>query len=111
MKLKDEVSWWGIPRKIKLVYSLGCKWEFKWHEEIEIAPGIHLHVYLPPRELIDKWKKYKGINSSMTYLINCKNFCKCYNVPSPSTIKEKINKMKKVIKINLDLKVYNEKKI
>jgi hypothetical protein len=28
---------------------------------------------------------------------------------SPSTIKEKINKMKKVIKLNLDLKVYYEK--
>jgi hypothetical protein len=29
----------------------------------------------------------------MIYLINCKNLCKCYNVPSPSTIKEKINKI------------------
>jgi hypothetical protein len=46
----------------------------------------------------------------MIYLINCKNCCKCYNVPSPSTIKEKINKMKKVIKINLNMKVYYEKK-
>jgi hypothetical protein len=27
-------------------------------------------------------------NSSMIYLIYCKNLCKCYNVPPPSTIKK-----------------------
>jgi hypothetical protein len=26
----------------------------------------------------------EGVNSSMIYLI-CKNFCKCHNVPLPST--------------------------
>jgi hypothetical protein len=26
------------------------------------------------------------VNSSMIYLIYCKNFCECYNVPSSSTI-------------------------
>jgi hypothetical protein len=26
-----------------------------------------------------------GVNSSMTYLIYCKNFCKCHNVPAAST--------------------------
>jgi hypothetical protein len=34
------------------------------------------------------WKKIVcvwGMNSSMIYLIYCKNLCKCYNVPSPST--------------------------
>jgi hypothetical protein len=31
-----------------------------------------------------------GVNLSMIYLIHFKNFCKCHNVPSPSTtIKEK----------------------
>jgi hypothetical protein len=25
------------------------------------------------------------VNSNMIYLIHCKNFCKCDNVPSPST--------------------------
>jgi hypothetical protein len=30
------------------------------------------------------------VNSSMIYLIHCKNLCKCYSVPPPSTtIKEK----------------------
>jgi hypothetical protein len=24
-----------------------------------------------------------GVNSSMIYLIHCKNLCKCYNVPPP----------------------------
>jgi hypothetical protein len=34
-----------------------------------------------------------GVNSSMTYLIHCKNQCKCHNVPPPSTtIKEKKKK-------------------
>jgi hypothetical protein len=32
-----------------------------------------------------------GVNSSMIYLIYCKNFCKCYNVPLPSTTKKKKN--------------------
>jgi hypothetical protein len=26
-----------------------------------------------------------GGNSSMTYLIHCKNLCKCHNIPPPST--------------------------
>jgi hypothetical protein len=26
-----------------------------------------------------------GMNSSMIYLIYCKNFCKCHNVPLPTT--------------------------
>jgi hypothetical protein len=24
-----------------------------------------------------------GVNSTMIYLIHCKNFCKCHNVPQP----------------------------
>jgi hypothetical protein len=33
----------------------------------------------------------EGVNSSKTYLIHCKNLCKSYNVPPPSTtIKNKI---------------------
>jgi hypothetical protein len=35
----------------------------------------------------------EGVNSSLIYLKNCKNFCKCHNLPLPSTtIKEKKNK-------------------
>jgi hypothetical protein len=34
-----------------------------------------------------------GMNSSMIYLIYCKNFCKCHNVPLPNTIKKIILKM------------------
>jgi hypothetical protein len=32
-----------------------------------------------------------GMNSSMMYLVHCKNFYKCHNVPPPST---RINKNK-----------------
>jgi hypothetical protein len=33
-----------------------------------------------------------GVNSSMIYLIFCKNICKCHNVPPPRTaIKKKKN--------------------
>jgi hypothetical protein len=32
----------------------------------------------------------EGINSSMIYLIYCKNFCKCHNVPPLSTTIKKI---------------------
>jgi hypothetical protein len=31
----------------------------------------------------------KGVNSSMIYLINCMNLCKCYNVPTSTTIKKR----------------------
>jgi hypothetical protein len=35
-----------------------------------------------------------GVNSSMIYLIYCKNFCKCHNVPPSSTaIKAKKKKI------------------
>jgi hypothetical protein len=32
-------------------------------------------------------KSGEGVNSRMIYLIHCKNFCKCHNVPPPSTKK------------------------
>jgi hypothetical protein len=37
------------------------------------------------------WKRaVEGINSSMIYMIHCKNLCKkCYNVPPPRTIIKK----------------------
>jgi hypothetical protein len=31
----------------------------------------------------------EGVNSSMIYLIYCKNFYKCHNVPPSTTIKKK----------------------
>jgi hypothetical protein len=36
----------------------------------------------------------EGVNSSMIYLIDCKNFCKCHNVSPLSTIIEKEGKQK-----------------
>jgi hypothetical protein len=30
-----------------------------------------------------------GVNTGMKYLIYFKNLCKCHNVPTPSTIKNK----------------------
>jgi hypothetical protein len=41
-----------------------------------------------------KRKAVEGISSSI-YFIHCKNFCKCHNVSSSSTIKNKIEKQKK----------------
>jgi hypothetical protein len=39
------------------------------------------------------------VNSSMIYLIYCKNFCKCHNVPLPSTtIKKGKKKTHEIIK-------------
>jgi hypothetical protein len=38
----------------------------------------------------------EGVNSSMIYLIYCKNICKCYNVSPPSiTIKKTKTEQKK----------------
>jgi hypothetical protein len=33
----------------------------------------------------------EGVNSSMVYLTHYKSFCKCHNVPTPSTTVEKKN--------------------
>jgi hypothetical protein len=30
----------------------------------------------------------EGVNSTVIYLMHCKNFCKCHNVPPPGTIKK-----------------------
>jgi hypothetical protein len=43
----------------------------------ETVPGI--------REGRDERQQWRGVNSSMIYLIHCKNLCKCYSVPPPST--------------------------
>jgi hypothetical protein len=37
----------------------------------------------------------EGVNSSMIYLIHCKNFCKCHNVPPTSTTINNNNNNKK----------------
>jgi hypothetical protein len=50
----------------------------------ETVPGIR----------VGGWKRAEeGVNSSVIYLIHCKNLCKCYNVPPPITTKIK-NKIK-----------------
>jgi hypothetical protein len=48
---------------------------------VEIVPGIQGGGK----------KAVEGVNSSMIYLMHCKNLCKCYNVSSPSTTIIKIN--------------------
>jgi hypothetical protein len=48
---------------------------------VETAPGMGEGGYSTMME---------GVNSNMIYLIHCKNFCKCHNVPpSSTTIKKK----------------------
>jgi hypothetical protein len=47
---------------------------------VETIPGIS--------EAGDKGEWWRGVNSSMIYLVYYKSFCKCYNVPPPSTIKK-----------------------
>jgi hypothetical protein len=37
----------------------------------------------------------EGVNSSMIYLIQCKNFYKCHNVPPPDTIKKERKERRK----------------
>jgi hypothetical protein len=46
------------------------------------------------------------MNSSMIYLICCKNFCKCHSKPPPSTT---IKKKGKPIKITADFSTENSK--
>jgi hypothetical protein len=41
---------------------------------VEAVPGIRR------REMRER---RGGVNSTMIYLIHCKNLCKCYHVPTP----------------------------
>jgi hypothetical protein len=44
-------------------------------------------------------REMEGVNSSMIYLTYCKNLCKCYSVPPPSTtiiIKENFHPYSKI---------------
>jgi hypothetical protein len=46
----------------------------------------------------------EGINSNMIYLIYFENFCKCHNVPPPSTtIKEKNKNLCDLLSVSLPL--------
>jgi hypothetical protein len=54
---------------------------------VETTPGIGRG---------DKGKWWRGVNSTMIYLIHCKNFCKCHNVlPPRTTIKKEEERKKK----------------
>jgi hypothetical protein len=59
---------------------------------VETAPGIKEGM----------GESSAGVNSSMMYLIHCKNLHKCYNVPPPSTtIILKFRKIKFFLKMCL----------
>jgi hypothetical protein len=49
---------------------------------------------------IEWWRMVEGVNSSMTYLIYCKNLRKCRNVSLSSTTINKIKKEAAVDKKN-----------
>jgi hypothetical protein len=68
---------------------------------------VHLHVNgklisvetVPGMGEKDGWRRMmEEVNSSMIYLIQCKNFCKCHNVPWPSTT---IKKKSQLFKFNM----------
>jgi hypothetical protein len=67
----------------------------KGHGRVNIVQMLCIHVYNFKMILLklfqeqgkDGIKENGGeVNSSMTYLIYFKDFCKCHNVPPPSTI-------------------------
>jgi hypothetical protein len=41
------------------------------------------------------------VDASVLFLIHCKNFCKCHNVPPPSTIKKEKKKKENEVHITL----------
>jgi hypothetical protein len=49
---------------------------------------------------LDKGELWRGVNSSMIYLIHCKNFHKCHSVPLPSKTIKKIFKETKIKHMN-----------
>jgi hypothetical protein len=77
----EEVGkWW---RRVNMAQSLCthvCKWKKGTVENI-LGMGV------------GEWRKMvKGTNSSMIYLIHCKNLGKCHNVPPQSITKKKSSK-------------------
>jgi hypothetical protein len=44
-----------------------------------------------------KGKRWREVNSRVMYLIHCKNFWKCHNVPPQSTIKNNLRNKKRRI--------------
>jgi hypothetical protein len=72
----------------------GGRWQGKWVEgRIWYKYYVHMYVNakmipvetIPGIEREGIKESCRGMNSSMIYLVHCKNFCKCYNVPLPST--------------------------
>jgi hypothetical protein len=53
---------------------------------VETTPGIEGGGWGGRRRMVEH------VNSCMTYLIHCKNLCKCYNVSPPITTIKEINK-------------------
>jgi hypothetical protein len=47
-----------------------------------------------------------GLNSSMIYLIHCKNFCKYHNVPTPSTTIKNFKKFSLSLSLSLSLPLF-----
>jgi hypothetical protein len=96
----EQVLWWwervGASGRGKKV-GKGCR-------RVNIVQYC-VHMYVNGKkwdcsrkeERGDKGEWSRGVNSSMIYLIYCKNFCKCHTVSPPSTKKQnkQTNKKKK----------------
>jgi hypothetical protein len=51
---------------------------------------MYVNTKMIPVETIPGIKESSGeMNSSMMYLIHCKTFCKCHNIPHLTKIKKK----------------------
>jgi hypothetical protein len=64
---------WRRVNMVQILCIHVCKWknEICWNCSRNQGRGIK--------------KNGEGVDSSMIYLIHCRNFCKCHNVPPPST--------------------------
>jgi hypothetical protein len=76
----DNVGkWWRMVNMVQILSTHVCKWKNETCGNCSRNEGGGIK------------ENDGGVNSNMIYLIYCKNFCKCLNVPPPST----------TIKINL----------
>jgi hypothetical protein len=67
-------------------FSRMCQW-LHWPSTVNtfqtLLSDSLLIIWCP---LLLGWKSaVEGVNASMIYLMHCKNLCKCYDVPPPST--------------------------
>jgi hypothetical protein len=108
IKSERQEGWTSPGQWGGLAPMRGEKWWGKWGRRVNMVQTLCTHACKCENDTCWNYSRTwgqggikengGGVNSSMIYLIYCKNFCKWHNVPQPSiTVKVK-KKKKRVLK-------------